>query len=220
MSELINIFKNLEPNQIKIQNISLDKPSFLKKYNRLDLKIDSKYKNSLWFIFYYFIKKNNKTNIDINNDFDTFMNEKLEEFQKNKIKKFNKTEITNSILRKTNDGFTSKMYIADLFDITLFIYYSNNDLILKFGNGSNNYLTYLKGDEANIYYNSDDYTFSPEDDNYINVDDILNCKKLKINELRSLADKLKIDTKDNGKFKLKNNLLSEIDNFIKIKILI
>ena len=31
-----------------------------------------------------------------------------------------------------NDGFTSKMYIADLFDITLFIYYSNNDLILKF----------------------------------------------------------------------------------------
>ena len=55
MSELINIFKNLEPNQIKIQNISLDKPSFLKKYNRLDLKIDSKYKNSLWFIFYYFI---------------------------------------------------------------------------------------------------------------------------------------------------------------------
>lgn len=218
MTDVLNIFKSLEPNQVKIKSVSLNEPSFLKKFNRLDLNINSEYKNRLWFIFYY-LENNDTTTIDINNNFEKFMNKKLEDFQKISNKKFNKSEISTSILNKSNDGFTSKIYISELFDITLFIYYSNNDLLLKFGNGLNSYLVCMKGDDAILYFNSNENTYSNKNESYIDVEDILNFKKLKIGELRSLAEKFSINIKKDNKFKLKKDLLDEIDNFIKIKII-
>ena len=213
MTDGLNIFKNLEPNQVKIKSVSLNEPSFLKKCKKLNLDIDSEYKFRLWFILYY-LENNDTTPIDINNNFSKFMNKTLEQFQKNRDKKFNKQEITKSILNKSNDGFTSKIYIAELFDITLYIYYSKNDLLLKFGNGLNSYLIYLSGDDAILYFNSNEHTYSNKNNSYIDVNDILNFKKLKVQELRNLATKFSIDTKKNDKFKLKKDLLDEINNFI------
>ena len=169
MTDVLNIFKSLEPNQVKIKSVSLNEPSFLKKFNRLDLNINSEYKNRLWFIFYY-LENNDTTTIDINNNFEKFMNKKLEDFQKISNKKFNKSEISTSILNKSNDGFTSKIYISELFDITLFIYYSNNDLLLKFGNGLNSYLVCMKGDDAILYFNSNENTYSNKNESYIDVE--------------------------------------------------
>ena len=73
MTDGLNIFKNLEPNQVKIKSVSLNEPSFLKKCKKLNLDIDSEYKFRLWFILYY-LENNDTTPIDINNNFSKFMN--------------------------------------------------------------------------------------------------------------------------------------------------
>tara|TARA_B100001123_G_C15285092_1_gene1015341 strand:- start:7 stop:714 length:708 start_codon:yes stop_codon:yes gene_type:complete len=216
---LSNIFNSLEPNQVTIQNISLNKPSLLNKFNILNISKDYLYYNKIWFILYYLSNEITGSYLT-DNDFKKFMNSKLEEFQKISNKKYNKSEITKSILNISNDGFTSKQFLADTYDITLYVYYSNTNFIIKFGKGLESYLIGITGDNATLYYNSKNNTFSSKTiENIISFDEIINFKKLKIDELRNLANKLNIETKINKKNKLKKDLSEEIKRQIEIKII-
>ena len=148
------------------------------------------------------------------------MNSKLEEFQKISNKEYDKSEITQSILNISNDGFTSKKFLADTYDITLYVYNSNTNLMIKFGEGLESYLIGTTGDDATLYYNSKNNTFlSKTIENIISFDEIINIKKLKIEQLRNLANKLNIKTKINEKNILKKDLSDEIKRQIEIKII-
>jgi len=238
MSSLDELFNCLEENQIKYNHNSLSNDSLLENKFLEGMELYN-FKNdmSIWNILYY-IKHNLELKTPIEQDKllrenNSFM---LDEFDKDKQKLYAyvKGDIIESIKKNTNNSLTSKLFLANYYNINLYVYYNDIDICIKFSgesgqtettgesgqggeqcDGNNEYLIVITKNKAFHYYDDDDdYTININDHhNVIEYDELKNYKKYKIDELREFCTKLKIDLysdSEKKKKKIKKVLIENI----------
>ena len=232
MSSLDELFNCLEENQIKYNHNSLSNDSLLENKFLEGMELYN-FKNdmSIWNLLYY-IKHNLELKTPIEQEKllrenNSFM---LDEFDKDKEKLYAyvKGDIIESIKNNTNNSLTAKLFLANYYNINLYVYYNDIDICIKFSGESvvgqndevednatkNKYLIVITKNKAFHYYDDeDDYTIDINDDDVIKYEELKNYKKYKIDELREFCTKLKIDLysdSDEKKKKIKKVLIENI----------
>jgi hypothetical protein len=197
MEEINKIFKLLEPNQELISK-SLSNNSFLNKIEN---------RNNIFLILFLLDKKLElKTEIEKNELFKKYIFEILEKVNNIKIQKLINGKIHNLTLFE---------FLSEFYKKSFFIYYQELDIYIKIGNYDDiMYLNLINNfvEENNELKNNKEII-----EKIINSNDLKNYKKFKVNEIRELAKKLKIELEINNKKKIKNELLLEIKNYIDSK---
>lgn len=197
MEEINKIFKLLEPNQELISK-SLSNNSFLNKIEN---------RNNIFLILFLLDKKLElKTEIEKNELFKKYIFEILEKVNNIKIQKLINEKIHNLTLFE---------FLSEFYKKSFFIYYQELDIYIKIGNYDDiMYLNLINNfvEENNELKNNKEII-----EKIINSNDLKNYKKFKVNEIRELAKKLKIELEINNKKKIKNELLLEIKNYIDSK---
>lgn len=219
MSTINDIFNCLEPNQLRYNHSSLSNNSlldskFLEHKNLYKFNTDL----SIWDII-YFIKNqlDNKTELEQQDQIKKNVSIMLDEFNKESNKEYIKKDIINSIKNNTNDCFISKLFLSNYYNSTIYFYYHDIDICIKFGDYENKYLIVITKNKAHFYYNLDDYQISIEDDKkIINYKELMQYKKYKIEELRNFCKKLNINLyNENEKKKIRKDLLEDVKDKIK-----
>ena len=197
MEEINKIFKLLEPNQELISK-SLSNNSFLNKIEN---------RNNIFLILFLLDKKLElKTEIEKNELFKKYIFEILEKVNNIKIQKLINEKIHNLTLFE---------FLSEFYKKSFFIYYQELDIYIKIGNYDDiMYLNLINNfvEENNELKNNKEII-----EKIINSNDLKNYKKFKVNEIRELSKKLKIELEINNKKKIKNELLLEIKNYIDSK---
>lgn len=219
MDDIRIIFNQLDKNQTKIisSKDSLSKSSLinLNNYELYNFNDNYDYKNNLWFILYYLNNSiDDKTYIEQNSIFKDSMMKLLERFGKEKYGKiYDKKELLDSIKNISNRGLSTKLYLSNLYKTNIYIFYISLDICIKFGNYEDSYLLIYDNDNINLYSNLEDCMCEIDDSIVVKYDDLKNYKKFKIDELRDLSERLKIELTENEKKKTKLQLLKNIDEF-------
>lgn len=218
MNSLKEMFNCLDVNQLKYNHNSLSNDSLLDNKFLKDLsKYDFKNEMSIWNIL-YFVKNNleNKTFIEqekLIKENNLFM---LDEINKVKNKEYDKSDIIESIKNNSNQSFTSKIFLSNYYQITLYIFYFDINICLKFGDFNKKHLIVITKDKCLLYYNDDKYNINlNNNDNIINYDEFKNFKKYKIDDLKNFCKKLNINLFKNDKKKIKKDLIIDIEDKLK-----
>lgn len=197
MEEINKIFKLLEPNQELISK-SLSNNSFLNKIEN---------RNNIFLILFLLDKKLElKTEIEKNELFKKYIFEILEKVNNIKIQKLINEKIHNLTLFE---------FLSEFYKKSFFIYYQELDIYIKIGNYDD--IMYLNLINNFVEKNNELKNNKEIIEKIINSNDLKNYKKFKVNEIRELAKKLKIELEINNKKKIKNELLLEIKNYIDSK---
>ena len=232
MEELTRIFKQLDNEQVKIsiKNCSLTESSLTKSsltksslidlddYTKYNFNDNYDYKDNIWFILYYLRNEiDDKTHIEQNSMFKKNMMEILESYGKEKKSKlYDRKELSSSIQKILNTGLSTKLYLSNLYNISIYVLYVQSDICIKFGNHEDSYLFLYDNDKMSLYYEEDDvdYECDIDDDDIVTYDDLNNYKKLKIAELKELSEKLHIDLTKDDKKKTKALLINDVEAFL------